>query len=92
MVESVKLDRDVFVECEVHGTRRNDSASGHRVTLVLKAFNGAGSVIATALANVRFVGAGQRATYRAVFHDFHDDILFDCARIARVELWDVLVS
>lgn len=64
VVESVKLDRDVLVGCQVDGTLRNDSSAEYRVTLVLKARNGAGTVIATAPANVGFVGAEQTRQLR----------------------------
>ena len=67
VVESVKLDRDVLVGCQVHGTLRNDSSAEYPVTLILKARHDAGTVIATALANVGFVGAEQTRQLRRLF-------------------------
>ena len=71
VVESIDFE-DVTVAgggfaCRVHGTIRNESGAGQRVTLGFSAFNVKDAVIARATATVDFVDAGRRANYEARF-------------------------
>jgi hypothetical protein len=93
LVESLEVElttRDsAGTACRVFGTLRNQTEAGHRVTLVLEAFDGRGHNIATARATVDFVGAGARANYQARFRNFSQDgFLNECDPIARVEVAD----
>ena len=91
VVESVRLEQLASNHCDVHGTIRNESTEGHRVTLDFRALNGRGATIASATATVDFVAAGERANYAARWRDTSDDgFLNDCDRIARVEVVSIL--
>lgn len=93
VVESLELEQQLSgldQRCAVRGTLRNDTGASQRVTLALRALDGGGTGIATAVATVDFVDAGARARFEARFRDGSDDgFLNDCDRVARVELADV---
>jgi hypothetical protein len=91
VLERVELEQQVAPDrCVVKGTIRNDTGAGHRVTLVLHAFNGQGSDIGFAQPTIGFVDAGARARFEARLRDLSGDgFLNDCDRVARVELLSV---